>query len=123
MKTLLRTLGKIMRWLFGGKPHLSSGQKQQLLQNWQQVSTLNDPTQQILEAEKVFTSMLRQLGYKGTFAEQWKRAENRFGKRPKVWKAHRLRNRIVHESNVTASAADAEFVLSSYFPIVSYVTK
>jgi hypothetical protein len=110
---------QVIYWIFGAKKQLSVSEKRAFAKQWNTVKTLQEPVATILEAEKVFVSVLKALGYHGTFAEQWSKAERRFGKRTYIWKAHRLRNRIVHEPNTRASTQDAQFVVQSYNKVLN----
>jgi len=52
----------------------------------------------LIEADKLLDYVLRGRGYRGTtMAERLKNADSNFTRRESVWRAHKLRNAIVHE--------------------------
>lgn len=58
----------------------------------------------ILQADKLLDKALKESGYKGSsMGERMTAASRAFTKPDEVWSAHKLRNRIAHESNVTVS--------------------
>ena len=55
----------------------------------------------ILNADKLLDQALRQRGFKGeTMGERMKSAQNVWSNANHVWTAHKVRNRIAHESGV-----------------------
>lgn len=105
---------KLIYKLYAPQKKLNGVQKKALQKQWKHVQQISTPAEQIIEAEKVFVSTLKKLGFTGTFAEQWTQAEKRYGKNQAVWRAHKLRNVIVHEVGKTASKNDASFVMQTY---------
>ncbi len=58
----------------------------------------------ILEADKLLDMALRESGYKGeTMGERMKSANSSWKKPDHVWAAHKIRNRIAHETDVQVS--------------------
>lgn len=58
----------------------------------------------VLEADKLLDSALKESGYKGeTMGARMKAANNVWKKPDHVWGAHKIRNRIAHESEVKIS--------------------
>jgi hypothetical protein len=58
----------------------------------------------LIESDKLLDHALKMSGTKGnTMGERLKSAKNRFDRDSyhRVWEAHKLRNRIAHEQNVT----------------------
>lgn len=119
----INLLYALFRLLTGRRKSLTAAQKKQLAQHWQQVQHITEPTKQILEAEKVFTSAWRYRGVQGSFAEQWKRVGSAYSNEQAVWRAHKLRNRIVHEPNAQATKKDAELVLKEYGRVLQPMLK
>lgn len=117
-RTLLRLVVKIIQQLLRTKPQLNRLQKRHITERWQAVQTITDPTQQIIEAEKVMTYTMKALGYTGSFAEQLQKVERVFGKKQSLWTMHKIRNRIVHESGVIATKHDAKNVCSAYYSFI-----
>lgn len=55
----------------------------------------------IINADKLLDSALKKRNFKGeTMGERLVFAKNILSKRQRVWEAHKLRNRLVHEENV-----------------------
>lgn len=55
----------------------------------------------ILEADKLLDHALKQRGFKGqTMGERMKAAQSSWKDANVVWRAHKLRNQIAHETNV-----------------------
>lgn len=58
----------------------------------------------ILEADKLLDMALRESGYRGeTMGERMKSANSTWSKPDHVWSAHKIRNRIAHETDVKVS--------------------
>lgn len=58
----------------------------------------------ILEADKLLDMALRESGYRGeTMGERMKAANSVWSKPDHVWSAHKIRNRIAHETDVKVS--------------------
>jgi hypothetical protein len=69
----------------------------------------------VLNADKLLDLALRERGLKGqTMAERMKTGAQLFSSRNDVWNAHKLRNRIAHETDVLVSYEDARHALA-YF--------
>lgn len=66
----------------------------------------------VLNADKLLDQALRERGLKGqTMAERMKSGAQLFSSRNNVWTAHKLRNRIAHETDVLVSYDDARHAL------------
>ena len=69
----------------------------------------------IFQADKLLDRALRESGYAGqTMGERMVSAARVFTKREAVWAAHKLRNRIAHEDNVTINAEWTRKALASF---------
>ena len=69
----------------------------------------------VLQADKLLDRALKDKGFKGqTMGERMTSASRLFSKRGHVWAAHKLRNRIAHESNVKLSDKLARQALVSF---------
>ncbi|HCR55387.1 TPA: hypothetical protein DIV49_00275 [Candidatus Saccharibacteria bacterium] len=69
----------------------------------------------ILNADKLLDQALRQLGYKGsTMGERLKSAQDKWSNRNNVWTAHKLRNKIAHESDVQISYDTTRRALAAF---------
>lgn len=69
----------------------------------------------IINADKLLDQALKDIGYSGaTMGERLKSARSKFKNNNKVWEAHKLRNRIVHEPNVSLSYRDCRIALLGF---------
>ena len=68
----------------------------------------------IVEAEKILMWCLEKLGYKGTAKEKLKQSEHHFSSPHNLFKAHLLRNKIVHEVNFSCSPEKARWATREY---------
>lgn len=69
----------------------------------------------VLNADKLLDQALKERGFKGdTMGDRMKSAQNTWSNANAVWGAHKLRNRIAHETDVTVTQADAKRALSSF---------
>jgi hypothetical protein len=69
----------------------------------------------IMTADKLLDRALRESGLSGeTMGERLKTAQAKFSDINKVWTAHKLRNRIVHETDVKITIFSAKNTLYIY---------
>lgn len=69
----------------------------------------------ILNADKLLDQALKQQGYKGdTMGERMKAAKDIWSNANNVWTAHKLRNRIAHETDVKVGYDTTRRALSAY---------
>jgi len=69
----------------------------------------------ILNADKLLDQALRQSGVRGqTMGERMKAAQATWSNANSVWTAHKIRNQIAHEPDVTVRYDDARRALSAY---------
>lgn len=69
----------------------------------------------VLDADKLLDRALRERGFKGqTMGERMKSAAQTWTNANAVWGAHKLRNRIAHETNVTVEYKQAAGALSAF---------
>jgi hypothetical protein len=69
----------------------------------------------VLNADKLLDQALRERGVKGeTMGERMKAAKDTWSSANNVWAAHKLRNRIAHESEVQVSYDDARRALVAF---------
>ncbi len=89
-------------------------------QEWasiEQSITSDNKTQQfaIIQADKLLDRALKESGYTGTtMAERMTSASRVFSQRESVWTAHKLRNRIAHESNARIHEQWAKKAMASF---------
>ena len=53
--------------------------------------------EKIVDMDKLYHKILKELGYNGTFGEILKAEPNEIWDIQKVWELHKLRNKLVHE--------------------------
>lgn len=83
----------------------------------QSVQKDNEPSYHlaIMNADKLLDQALRDHGTKGqTMGDRMKFAKERWSDRNGVWTAHKLRNRIAHETDVRVSYAETRSALSGF---------
>ena len=83
----------------------------------EQSITADNKTQQfaIIQADKLLDRALKESGFSGnTMAERMTSASRVFSQRESVWTAHKLRNRIAHESNAKINQQWAKKALLSF---------
>ena len=94
--------------------------KEHFKNEWNDVMTLfNDTKTQplsIIHADKLLDEALKCLGYYGnTMAERLVAAKAKLQHKDDVWKAHKLRNKIVHESLHEPSEKEMKVALQGYY--------
>ena len=62
----------------------------------------------ILEYDKVLDQLLLELRFQGTTGEKLMKGGARFSNQQALWKYHKLRNVLAHQSGATADEKDAE---------------
>lgn len=81
-------------------------------------STLDDEASQhlaILSADKLLDAALKARGFLGeTMGERMKNARSTFSNNDAVWAAHKLRNKIAHESDVAIKPKTIRYALQAY---------
>ncbi len=66
----------------------------------------------VVNADKLLDKAMRDLRFKGqTMGERLKSHPKSFSNINAIWSAHKLRNRIAHESNLSVSAEEAKRAL------------
>lgn len=69
----------------------------------------------VMNADKLLDQALKERGTKGeTMGERMKTAKDSWTSANAVWNAHRLRNRVAHESDVHVTYAEARRALASF---------
>lgn len=67
----------------------------------------------VMNADKLLDRAMRERGLKGeNMGERLKKSPNRFSKLDDVWSAHKLRNRIAHESDIKVSESQVKQALN-----------
>lgn len=69
----------------------------------------------IIDADKLLDSVLKALGYRGeTLGERLKSSENHYSDVNGIWRAHKLRNQIVHDEDVDLVISQARDAMHEY---------
>lgn len=69
----------------------------------------------VLNADKLFDHALKEKGFPGkVMADRLKNAQDRLNNKDSVWSAHKLRNKIAHEPEITVSYEDARQALAAF---------
>lgn len=94
--------------------------KQHFKHEWNDVMVLfKEPKTQpmsIVHADKLLDEALKCLGYTGeTMAERLVAAKSKLQHKDEVWKAHKLRNKIVHETTHEPSEKQIKTALTGYY--------
>lgn len=73
-----------------------------------------EPKHALIEADRLLDFVLKKRGYEGSLGDKLKSAVGIFTHGDDVWKAHKLRNRAVHEVGFAVTEGEARKALSSY---------
>lgn len=73
-----------------------------------------DPKAAVLEADKILDEALKLKGFQGSMGEKLKQAGGLFTDQDGVWAAHKLRNRLAHELNVTLEKGEGRAALGHF---------
>jgi len=70
----------------------------------------------VIEADKFFDKILKRFGYFGKdMGERLKRANtSQISNLDQIWEAHKVRNKIVHDSDYSLNAVEAKEAIESY---------
>jgi len=69
----------------------------------------------VLNGDKLVDEAMKELGARGeTMGERLKYFVARFSDRNGIWTAHKLRNRIAHESDIVVTYEDAKYALNNF---------
>jgi hypothetical protein len=69
----------------------------------------------IMNADKLVDNALKETGYKGqTMGDRLKSARGKLPHRNELWQAHKLRNKIAHETDVKVSYDQTRRALGSF---------
>lgn len=85
------------------------------IENSLESNNISSYTLAIFEADKLLDSALKESHIKGqTMGERMKTAQNSWRNANHIWNAHKIRNRLAHETDVTLSRDTALRALSAY---------
>lgn len=114
-------VGLILVVIMGTRPRRAGVlDRAQYQKDWDEIVasvTSDASTQQfaILQADKLLDRALKEKGFQGnTMAERLTSASRVFSRRDAVWTAHKLRNRIAHDHNITITLPWTKKALNSF---------
>lgn len=73
-----------------------------------QAKNQEDPVRRVWSMDTVLDLALGELGFAGSLGEKLKKAGPRIPNIQAVWDAHKLRNRLAHEHDASASPAEID---------------
>lgn len=73
-----------------------------------------DPRHAVLEGDKFLELLLRRNKFRGSVGDMLKKAGPLFPHIQELWDAHKLRNRVAHELNVTIQPKQAKKAISAF---------
>ena len=97
---------------------ISKASQAKFAKEWKNIESQSDPQLQIIQADKLVDHVLGELGYTGSFADKMKAAGPRFSNTNDIWAAHKLRNRIAHETGFSVDTKQAERAMLSYKKLI-----
>ena len=101
-------------FFFSRKRTVSTADRKFFLEKWQGILGYEDFHRAILDADKLLDLALKKKGYEGSLGEKLKRAGKLFSKLDDVWAAHKFRNRVAHELQMTIHPGEGKKILG-YF--------
>jgi|APSaa5957512535_1039671.scaffolds.fasta_scaffold00295_16 hypothetical protein len=110
------TMMKILKSLFSlllGKKKVPLHARPRVRSLVSHIQSIDDPAKKVLEADKVLHEALKSFGSNKSMGDLLKRYGSKLPNEQPVWKAHKLRNRIAHEPQVTVSKQEAEIAVSA----------
>lgn len=106
----------LMGWMFLKlrKRGLKPASRAKVSAAWKHAVSIPDPVRRVMEADKVLDLALSELGFSGHLGDKLKKAGARFSDIDGVWRAHKLRNTLAHETGAHVSDAQAAAALRSF---------
>ena len=103
-------------WASKKRHKISPQEKARLIEQWGKIvsEATHNPKNAILEADKLLDHVLKLKGFEGSLGEKLKKAQHCFRDLDRVWSAHKWRNRIAHELNITITPQEAKAVLNHF---------
>jgi hypothetical protein len=96
------------------KRGMSASSKAKVMNAWKHAMGIPDPVRKVIEADKVLDLALNELGFKGTVADKLKKAGPRFSDVNGVWRVHKLRNTLAHETGAHLSDGEAANAMRTF---------
>ena len=99
--------------LFLGKKRIPVHARPRIRSLIKHIDTVSDPAKKVLEADKVLHEAFKSFGSHASMGDFLKRYGSKLPNEQSVWNAHKLRNRIAHEPQVSVSQADGDKAVSA----------
>ncbi|MEQ1849111.1 MAG: hypothetical protein ABL890_00805 [Candidatus Peribacteraceae bacterium] len=93
---------------------ISKTVRKTLLFAWNKAVVERHPTLKIVQADKILDEALSQRGFTGSLGDKLKAAETLFTDINAVWKAHKLRNTLVHDLQAEANDRDVDDAMRAF---------
>lgn len=96
------------------RPKLSAKSAEKVLGKLRQAASQGDAHRRLLEADSVLDLAFTELGFTGSLGEKLKKAGKYLPNEDALWKAHKLRNRIAHESGIHLNEQEVAHALQQF---------
>lgn len=96
------------------KRGMSAASQAKVRSAFKHAAGLADPVRRVMEGDKVLDLALTELGFTGTLGEKLKKAGPRFSDSNAVWRAHKLRNTLAHETGAHVSDGEAQSAMRAF---------
>ncbi|PID87686.1 hypothetical protein CSB07_00120 [Candidatus Gracilibacteria bacterium] len=85
-------------FIFSPKKKILSEEKRKFfIKNFGEIKKITDPKTKIIDYDKLYHNILKQIGYTGTFGDILKEKPKEITNLNKIWELHKLRNKLVHD--------------------------
>jgi hypothetical protein len=82
--------------------------------NWRRITANEDLRHRVMDADKLLEHFMRRRGWQGSFGEMLKRNGPKFTDLNGLWRAHKLRNGLAHQLNLSLGAGEAEQAIRAF---------
>ncbi len=104
----------VLTWFAAHQRRLSPVQAKAFWKSFATAEAQTDAHRRVLDAEKVLEAVLRAKGYKGSMADQLRAAKPVLTNEQALWDAHKLRNRIAHDHDVSVNDGTADRAVAAF---------
>lgn len=111
---LIAAITVIIMFILYLRRRIKKAMRKVLQTAWNRVIAEKHPTLKVVEADKLLDEALRHLGFTGTLGEKLKQAGARFTNEDAVWRAHKLRNSLVHDLRKIPTDKEVDDAMRSY---------
>ncbi|MDQ7009206.1 MAG: hypothetical protein Q9M94_02850 [Candidatus Gracilibacteria bacterium] len=81
------------------KKKLNNYQKKEIIRLFNKIKKSESKKEKIIDFDKLYHKILKELGYKGSFGEILKKDPKEILNLNTIWELHKLRNNLVHSFN------------------------